>query len=72
MMLLGGGDVGQERAENFQIEMKRCISASLKDLYISILSENDTILDLNSYCVKVSDYNSNVPKNLYLLPGTDI
>lgn len=69
MMLLGGGNTGRERSENFQIEMRTCVSAYLKQLYINLLGENDFILNLESYCVKVSDYNDKVPNNLYLLPG---
>lgn len=69
MMLLGGGNSGREIAENFQIEMRKCLSAYLKDLHIALLRENDTVLDLQSYCVRVADFNTNISENLYLLPG---
>ncbi|MCP4697903.1 MAG: ParA family protein [Gammaproteobacteria bacterium] len=65
-MLLGGNGIGEKNLQNCY-DNQRTIASYIKARYDK--SRFGNLGDEISYFVKVSDYNPEMPNNLYLLPG---
>ena len=65
-ILLGGNGIGQENLEKcFSNELT--IASYIKKRFSN--GKNGLLGSETQYFVKVNDYNTNLPKNIYLLPG---
>lgn len=65
-IILGGGDTGAERVNNFS-ENNRTIAGYIKERFNT--RQASKLGTESSYFIKANDYNKEMPANLYLLPG---